>query len=85
MKHTKEPWIAALYVRHTSGEATYGVWKDKPTKQNTELLFLTEGRRKPRENAQRMVICVNACAGLTEAEIKTAVRHYRDDHPEARR
>ena len=74
--YTKEPWKAEQDFYDESWQITI---KDSAV---CHLFYLEEARyirdlEHAEANAKRIVECVNECAGLTEDEIKEAVRSFK--------
>ena len=75
---TKEPWSvdpkASLNVRAVNSEGILRVTANCGGYSSTVVDPLDENLA----NAQRVVTCINACSGLSESQIKEALKDYKE-------
>jgi hypothetical protein len=68
MKHTKEPWAINHHTIYT------GEGKDRANVAVAMWPFPAhETEEESNANAQRIVTCVNACAGLSNGEVESKI------------
>lgn len=72
--HTPEPWTAYGYELRADYEA--GGWYTKVVQA-----VVPRGRRQARQliaDLKRIALCVNACAGLSNAELEARIEHLKE-------
>lgn len=69
MSHTKEPWFFSSYLKDSG---SWKVYSEKPVHGSAGAICAIPASKfhDEKENARRIVACVNACAGISTSDLE---------------